>query len=60
MPKETISRELLEILACPVCKDGLKLKGNELSCVKCDRRYPLVDGIPHLLPPELMPSKKKT
>jgi len=58
MPKETISRELLEILACPACKGDLKLKGDEISCVKCGRRYPIVDGIPHLLPPELMPQKK--
>jgi hypothetical protein len=58
MPKETISRELLEVLACPACKGDLRLKGNELSCAKCGGRYPIVDGIPHLLPPELCLRKR--
>lgn len=58
MPKKVIKKELLEILACPVCKGDLKLKGNELSCVKCGRIYPIVDGIPCLLPPEFAPSRK--
>ncbi len=57
MPKRTISRELLNILACPVCKKDLKLKKNELICTGCSNRYPIVDGIPYLLPPELMPEK---
>jgi len=52
-----ISRELLKILACPLCKGELKLKGEELVCRKCSQRYPIVDGIPYLLPPELMPKK---
>ena len=55
MPKRVISKELLEILACPVCKRELKLKGEKLVCVGCGQRYPIVDGIPYLLPPELMP-----
>lgn len=53
MPKETISPELLEILACPVCKQPVKLEGEELVCVACGRRYPIVNGIPHMLPDEL-------
>lgn len=58
MKKEVISPELLEILACPVCKKEVELKDEELVCVSCGRRYPVVDGIPYLLPPELMPQKK--
>ncbi|MDH5442834.1 MAG: Trm112 family protein [Hadesarchaea archaeon] len=45
--------QLLKILACPVCKRDVELKGNELVCVECRKRYPIVDGIPHLLPDEL-------
>jgi len=58
LKKEVISPELLEILACPVCKKEVELKDEELVCVSCGRRYPVVDGIPYLLPPELMPQKK--
>jgi len=54
----TISPELLEILACPVCKGKVELRERELVCVKCGRRYPIVEGIPYLLPPELMSQKK--
>ncbi len=60
--------ELLEILACPVCKGELTLTveqaesdahgreeivRGELHCAACDHRYRIEDGIPNLLPPEL-------
>ena len=58
-----MKKELLEILACPVCKGDLELRveveeGDEvvqgsLGCGKCGVRYPIIDTIPHLLPPEL-------
>lgn len=51
--KEVINPELLKILACPMCKQKVELKGEELVCVGCGRRYPIVDGIPHMLPDEL-------
>jgi uncharacterized protein len=44
-----IRRELLEILACPVCKAKVQLKGDELVCDACGRRYPIEDGIPVML-----------
>ena len=53
----------MEILACPVCKGDLELKTEEedekevptgsLYCAKCDYNYPIADGIPNLLPPDL-------
>jgi len=52
MKKVAISQELLEILACPVCKREVELKGEKLVCVGCGRRYRIVDGIPHMLPEE--------
>ena len=53
--------ELMDILACPVCKGELELNveredereivSGSLYCRKCDERYPIVDTIPNLLPP---------
>lgn len=59
-----MKKELLDILACPVCKGDLELSMEEddekgeivsgsLYCRKCDQSYPIADGIPNLLPPEL-------
>jgi len=57
-----MKKELMDILACPVCKGELKLNVEEekeqeivtgsLYCSKCDVRYPIVDTIPNLLPPD--------
>ena len=57
-----MKKELMEILACPVCKGDLELKvaeekGEEivtgsLYCSKCNYSYPIVETIPNLLPPE--------
>jgi uncharacterized protein YbaR (Trm112 family) len=58
----------MEILACPLCKGDLELKvevGEEeevvkgtLFCPRCKEAYPIEDGIPNLLPPELRPQDK--
>jgi hypothetical protein len=48
-----ISQELLDILACPICKTALVLAGPEkLKCLKCNRVYPIRNGIPILLEEE--------
>lgn len=47
-----IDKELLEILACPVCKSDVTLEENCIACLKCKRRYPIKDGIPVMLPEE--------
>ncbi len=44
-----IDPQLLEILACPLCKTAVKLEGERLVCVQCGRRYPIRDGIPVML-----------
>ncbi|MDQ1707742.1 MAG: uncharacterized protein QOJ88_953 [Pyrinomonadaceae bacterium] len=46
-----ISRDLLEILACPACKAKVELKpdGSALKCVACRRVYPIRDDIPVML-----------
>jgi 2-polyprenyl-3-methyl-5-hydroxy-6-metoxy-1,4-benzoquinol methylase len=35
-------------LACPACGGGLLPAGDELSCERCERAYPVVAGIPDL------------
>ncbi len=47
-----IDKELLEILACPVCKASVRLEQNKIVCIKCGRRYPIRDGIPVMLESE--------
>ncbi len=44
-----IDQELLKILACPDCKSDVVLKDNKLQCTKCQRRYPIKDGIPIMI-----------
>jgi uncharacterized protein YbaR (Trm112 family) len=43
--------ELLEILACPVCKTPVHLDAaaERIVCDSCGRRYPIRDGIPVML-----------
>lgn len=58
-----IKKELMDILACPLCKGDLQLTVEKedqeeiitgsLYCQQCDQRYPIEDSIPNLLPPEL-------
>ena len=61
--------DLLDILACPVCRGTLTLASQTiapddapdagevltgtLTCAACDEVYPISDGIPNLLPPDL-------
>jgi uncharacterized protein YbaR (Trm112 family) len=59
-------KDMMDILACPVCKNPLTLTvtkedGDEvvtgsLHCAKCNETYPIEDTIPNLLPPELRKS----
>jgi ubiquinone/menaquinone biosynthesis C-methylase UbiE/uncharacterized protein YbaR (Trm112 family) len=55
-----MKRITLDLLACPICNGGLDPRvGNEntlqagtLACPRCVKQYPIVDGIPHFIPPE--------
>jgi uncharacterized protein YbaR (Trm112 family) len=53
----SISKELLEILACPLCKGDLKWEESlsVLICEKCGVFYQVVDDIPILLPDSAKP-----
>lgn len=44
-----VSEELLAILACPDDKQPVKRVGNFLVCEKCQRHFPIRDGIPVML-----------
>ncbi|MBO8130845.1 MAG: Trm112 family protein [Candidatus Marinimicrobia bacterium] len=46
-----ISKELLEILACPKCKGDLiyDQENDKLICESCRLKYPIKDDIPIML-----------
>jgi uncharacterized protein len=56
-------RDLMDILVCPLCKSELKLdveqessgeiQKGKLTCSSCSEAYPIEDGIPNMLPPDL-------
>jgi uncharacterized protein YbaR (Trm112 family) len=52
-----ISKELLEILACPKCKGEINLNenGDGLICDKCKLLYEIRDDIPVMLIDEAKP-----
>ena len=53
----------MDILACPICKGDLRLEvfeeneeeiiSGKLICTKCGTEYPIEEGIPNMLPPDL-------
>ena len=58
-----MKKDLMQILACPVCKGELELRveseeGDDviigsLHCAACNELYPIEESIPNLLPPDL-------
>jgi len=56
-------QDLVDILSCPVCKAELRLDiaaqeagevlRGTLTCTQCGEVYPIDEGIPNLLPPDL-------
>jgi hypothetical protein len=59
MPVEPMSPQIklpasllmvLDQLACPVCRQQLEIGDDRLACTGCGRVYPIVDGIPVLIP----------
>ncbi len=57
-------RDLMDILACPVCKGELELRVESesepdgevvtgaLRCARCEHDYPIRESIPDLRPPQ--------
>ena len=52
-----VSKELLDILACPKCKGDLELTepGDGLICRNCSLVYPIREDIPVMLVEEAVP-----
>jgi len=58
-----MKRKLMEILACPidkyyplalhVFKEKEEIEEGLIVCPKCNRVYPIMEEIPHMLPDEL-------
>jgi uncharacterized protein YbaR (Trm112 family) len=49
-----LSDELLAILVCPQCRGDLRYDrtAETLICEACSLRYPVVEGVPVMLPEE--------
>lgn len=54
-----VSKDLLEILACPKCKGPVRADegGTAILCESCSLRYPVVDDIPVMLVDEAVSLK---
>jgi uncharacterized protein YbaR (Trm112 family) len=58
-----MKESLMDIIVCPVDKSDLELEVDReedgeivtgtLTCTDCGERYPIEDGIPNLLPPDM-------
>jgi uncharacterized protein YbaR (Trm112 family) len=58
-----MDEDLMDIICCPVDKHDLDLEVDEredeeiiagtLTCTECGEVYPIEDGIPNLLPPDM-------
>ena len=58
-----MKESLMEILCCPIDKHDLDLAVDDrddeeilagtLTCTECGETYPIEDGIPNLLPPDM-------
>jgi len=58
-----MKKNLMDILACPVCKGDIiiniveeseeEIISGTLYCSVCSEHYPIDEGIPNLLPPDL-------
>ncbi|MFB6308093.1 MAG: methytransferase partner Trm112 [Haloarculaceae archaeon] len=58
-----MQEDLMDIICCPLDKHDLELtvderEGDEivegtLTCTECGEQFPIEDGIPNLLPPDM-------
>lgn len=62
-----MKNNLLDALECPECRGGLRVVDRDgpleiinglLKCDSCSRHYPVIGGIPRLLPDKFMPTVK--
>lgn len=58
-----MKKSLMDIICCPLDKQELELDSRQeendevlfgtLTCTECGEEYPIEDGIPNLLPPDM-------
>jgi len=63
VPRSGMDEDLMDILCCPLDKheleltveerEGEEIVAGELTCTECGEVYPIEDGIPNLLPPDM-------
>jgi uncharacterized protein YbaR (Trm112 family) len=63
-----LKKRLMDILACPIDKayplelhvfeEGDEIVSGMIICSKCNRWYPIIDEIPHMLPDDLREEKE--
>ncbi len=63
-----MKKRLMDILACPIDKayplelhvfeEGDEIVSGMIVCSKCNRWYPIIDEIPHMLPDDLREEKE--
>lgn len=55
-----VDKELVDILACPVCKGDIYVSEDEkfILCDTCRLKYEIRDDIPIMLPDEAVPFEK--
>jgi len=41
-----IPKEILDILACPICKNGIRVEDDKLVCDHCRKIYPIIKQKP--------------
>ena len=50
-----LDQQLLDILACPVCKGPLLYEETRVICPACRKAYPIRDDVPVMLPNDAEP-----
>ena len=51
-----LTQQSLAHIVCPVCHSALLLHApTHIDCTGCSRRYPIVDGLPVLIPARATP-----
>jgi len=55
-----IDPELLSVLGCPLHPERppFRIEGEYLVCTVAGHGFPIVEGIPHLLPEDAIPEEK--
>ena len=54
-----LSKELLDVLACPRCKGNISVKSMFITCSKCRLAYPILNGnVPDMIIDDAWPLEK--